>query len=59
MKSSEFHRLVKRNGWLYIKAEGSHYIYGKNGITYPVPFHGPKELGKGLEMKMKKEMKLK
>ncbi len=59
MKSSEFHRLVKRNGWLLVRVEGSHYIYGKNGITYPVPFHGPKELGKGLEMKMKKEMKLK
>lgn len=59
MKSSEFHRLVKRNGWLLVRSEGSHYIYGKNGITYPVPFHGPKELGKGLEMKMKKEMKLK
>ena len=58
MKNSEFHRLVKKNGWSFIKAEGSHYIYGKNGKTYPVPFHGSKELGKGLEKKMKKEMKL-
>ncbi len=59
MKSSEFHRLVKRNGWIFIKAEGSHYIYEKSGQKYPVPFHGAKELGKGLENKMKKEMKLK
>ncbi len=59
MKSSEFHRLVKKNGWSYIKAEGSHYIYAKNGKTYPVPFHGAKELGKGLEMKMRKEMGIK
>ncbi len=59
MKSSEFHRLVKRNGWVCIKVEGSHYIYLKNGRIYPVPFHGSKELGKGLENKMKKEMDLK
>ncbi|MEO9217372.1 MAG: type II toxin-antitoxin system HicA family toxin [Bacteroidia bacterium] len=59
MKSTEFHRLVKKNGWIFIKAEGSHYIYGKNGKTYPVPFHGAKELGKGLEKKMRKEMGIK
>lgn len=49
MKSSEFHRLVKKNGWKYIKAEGSHYIYEKKGKYYPVPFHGANEIGKGLE----------
>lgn len=59
MKSSEFHKLVRRNGWVFIKAEGSHYLYTKNGRVYPVPFHGAKELGKGLERKMKKEMLLK
>ncbi len=59
MKNSEFHRLIKKNGWSLIKAEGSHYIYEKNGQKYPVPFHGAKELGKGLEMKMRKEMGIK
>lgn len=59
MKSSEFHKLVKKNGWNYLGAEGSHYIYEKNGRRYPVPFHGAKELGKGLEMKMRKEMGIK
>ena len=59
MKSSEFHRLVKKNGWLFIKSEGSHYIYEKNEQRYPVPFHGAKELGKGLEKKMRKEMGIK
>ena len=47
MKSSEFHRKVKKNGWIHIRTEGSHYIYEKNGVTYPVPFHGSKEIGKG------------
>jgi len=58
MKSSEFHRLVKKNGWILLRIEG-HYIYEKNGQRYPVPYHGAKELAKGLEMKMRKEMKIK
>lgn len=59
MKSSEFHKMVRKNGWIYLEAEGSHYIYEKDGRRYPVPFHGAKELGKGLEMKMRKEMGIK
>ncbi|MEO6231676.1 MAG: type II toxin-antitoxin system HicA family toxin [Ferruginibacter sp.] len=59
MKSSVFHRLIKKNGWEHLKTEGSHYIYRKNGKAYPVPFHGSKELGKGLEKKIRKEMGLK
>jgi len=31
----------------------------KNGIHYAATFHGSKEVGKGLEMKIKKEMGLK
>jgi mRNA interferase HicA len=59
MKSSEFHRLVRRNGWPHIRTDGSHYIYEKEDRTYPVPFHGGKEIGEGLRKKMIKEMKLK
>lgn len=59
MKSSEFHRKVKKNGWRHIRTEGSHYIYEKDGRTYPVPFHGPKETPEGLRKKMVKEMGLK
>ena len=59
MKSSEFHRLVKKNGWVHKRTVGSHYIYEKNGVTFPVPFHGAHELGKGLEKKIRKEMGLK
>lgn len=58
MKSAEIHRLIKKNGWQHIRTSGSHYIYEKNGRTYPVPFHGAKEIGKGLEIKIKKEMGL-
>jgi len=58
MKSSELHRRVKRNGWTHIRTEGSHYIYEKDGRTYPVPFHGSKEVGKGLCVKIFKELGL-
>jgi mRNA interferase HicA len=58
MKSSELHRKIKRNGWNYIKAEGSYYIYEKNGKYYPVPFHGAKEMGTGIVRKIIKDMEL-
>ncbi len=59
MKYSELHRKIKKNGWSYVKAEGSHYIYQKGNRTYPVPYHGAKEIGKGLRMKIEKDMELK
>jgi mRNA interferase HicA len=31
----------------------------KNGRTYPVPYHGSDEVGKGIEKTIKKEMNLK
>lgn len=59
MKSSEFHRILKRNGWKHIRTDGSHYIYEKDGRTYPVPFHGAKEMGDGLRKKIIKDLGLK
>lgn len=58
MKSSELHRQIKKCGWMFLKAEGSHYIYEKDGRKYPVPFHGAKEIGEGLRKKIVKEMGL-
>ena len=54
MKSSELHRLITENDWILIRVSGSHYIYQKGYKTYPVPYHGSKEVGKGLEKKVKK-----
>lgn len=59
MKSSEFNRLILRNGWTILRQAGSHVIYQKDGRNYPVPFHGSKEVGTGLEKKIRKEMGLK
>ena len=59
MKSSELHRLIKRNGWIAVHQKGSHIIYEKEGHeAISVPFHGSKEVGKGIELKFKKEMEL-
>jgi predicted RNA binding protein YcfA (HicA-like mRNA interferase family) len=59
MKSSELNRLILKNGWKVVRQSGSHIIFEKNGIHYPATFHGSREVGKGLEMKIKKEMGLK
>ncbi|MDH3608318.1 MAG: type II toxin-antitoxin system HicA family toxin [Gammaproteobacteria bacterium] len=57
MKFNELHRLIKKNGWVIIRS-GKHVIYEKEGRRYPVPHHSSKEVGKGLEKKIKKEMRL-
>lgn len=56
---TEFHKLVRENGWTVLRQTGSHVIYKKGSVIYPVPYHGSKELGTGLEKKMRKEMGLK
>jgi predicted RNA binding protein YcfA (HicA-like mRNA interferase family) len=58
MKSSEFHKLVLINGWTEVRQTGSHKIYEKAGKRVAVPYHGSKEMKKGLEIKLKKEMGL-
>ena len=59
MKTTEFHKLVRENGWTELRQTGSHVIYKKGSVIYPVPYNGAKELGTGLEKKMRKEMGLK
>ncbi len=59
MKSTEFHRMVRRNGWTEIRQTGSHIIYEKDGKKVTVPDHGSKEMKKGLVEAIKKQMGLK
>lgn len=60
MKYSEFHKMIKKNGWVFDHAEGSHYFYIKNGkLSEPIPFHGPKEIPEPLRKKICKGMGLK
>lgn len=59
MKSNEFLREIKRKGWILVRlGKGSHEIYEKDGVQFSVPNHGSKEMGKGIENKLRKEMKL-
>lgn len=58
MKSSELQKLILSSGWRIVRQTGSHIIYEKNGVRYPVSFHGSKEVGKGIEKKIKREMEL-
>ncbi|MGG7663934.1 type II toxin-antitoxin system HicA family toxin [Dyadobacter sp. BHUBP1] len=58
MKYSEFHRVIRRNGWILARTRGSHYMYSKNGVTYCVPYHSSKEMNEGLRRTIIKEMKL-
>ncbi len=59
MKSSELNKLILKNGWKVVRQSGSHITYEKEGKRYTATFHGSKEVGKGLEIKIKKEMGLK
>ncbi len=59
MKSGEFHKWIRRNGWELLRVNGSHYIYTKNGVNIPVPYHGSKEMGKGIQKAIEKQMGLK
>lgn len=59
MKYREFHKFILKNRWKFSHAVGSHYFYKKHGIlSPPVPYHGSKEIGKGLERKISKDMGL-
>ncbi|ERJ57160.1 type II toxin-antitoxin system HicA family toxin [Sphingobacterium paucimobilis] len=58
MKSSEFHRFLRNNGWIHIRTKGSHYIYEKDGKTRSIPYHGSKEMGEGLRKKIMKDLGL-
>lgn len=55
MKSKELIRLLKEHGWIIDRiAKSSHYIMIKDKKTISVPFHGSKDLGKGLVSKILK-----
>ncbi len=58
MKYSELHRLIRRSGWVAVRQSGSHIIYKKGNVSYPVPNHGSKEIKLGLFLKIKGEMGL-
>lgn len=45
-----FARLVERRGWVLLRVNGSHHIYGKPGsaVRLSIPIHGNSVLKTGL-----------
>ncbi len=43
-------KLLERNGWILLRIQGSHHIYGQPGMSVriSVPIHGNKSLKIGL-----------
>jgi predicted RNA binding protein YcfA (HicA-like mRNA interferase family) len=50
ISGKEFAKVLERNGWVLLRVQGSHHIYGKSGIAdrISVPIHSNKSLKMGL-----------
>jgi predicted RNA binding protein YcfA (HicA-like mRNA interferase family) len=57
MKSSQLLKILKKDGWHEVRQKGFHIIleHPKKEGQIVFPFHGSKEVGKGLERKLLKE----
>ena len=46
----EFARIAERHGWVLLRVNGSHHIYGKTGVArrLTIPIHGNQALKIGL-----------
>lgn len=59
MKYSKFLKIAKKGGWRFLRqGKGSHEIWKKDNKKVSIPNHGSKEMPKGLEKSLKKEMGL-
>lgn len=59
MKYSEFKKWLIQQGVEFGRQKGSHIQVYLNGKSSTFPYHGSKEIGKGLENKIKKDLGLK
>jgi len=50
ISGKKFAKLLERKGWILLRINGSHHIYGKSGVIQriSVPIHGNKTLKTGL-----------
>jgi predicted RNA binding protein YcfA (HicA-like mRNA interferase family) len=46
VSGKEFAKSIERHGWLLLRVQGSHHIYGKAGseVRLSVPIHGNQAL---------------
>lgn len=59
MDGKELVKLLKKNGWMEVRIEGSHHIMKKGDKEISVPVHGSKSMKKGLLNAILKEAGLK
>lgn len=59
MTGHEIIKILKQNGWVVLRINGSHYRLGKENLRTTVPSHSKKDLGKGLIAAIEKQTKLK
>ena len=50
ISGKDFAKVLERNGWVLLRVQGSHHIYGKSGVSdrISVPIHSNKSLKTGL-----------
>jgi predicted RNA binding protein YcfA (HicA-like mRNA interferase family) len=50
ISGKKFAKVLEQNGWILLRIQGSHHIYGKLGIPdrISVPIHGNQSLKTGL-----------
>jgi len=51
LSGPQFARVIARHGWVRLRVNGSHHIYGKVGeiARLSIPMHGAKALKTGLQ----------
>ena len=59
MTSAEFRRWLEQQGCTFEAAKGSHLKVGLGEKRSTLPMHGKKDIGKGLENAIKKQLGLK
>lgn len=52
-------KLAYKNGWVTDRVAGSHHIVTKNGVSVSIPVHANKDLKKGIESSLKKQLGVK
>lgn len=60
LTGKEMVKLALANGWVEVRQNGSHRHFKKEGFPYlvTIPVHGNKDLDKGLEKKILKDLGL-
>ena len=50
VSGKEFAKILERHGWILLRVQGSHHIYGKtrSDVRLSVPIHGNQVLKTGL-----------